>query len=59
MKLIKSILTVIKKIEEFLNREIIFLINIVFEKQRIISFIKLEIQNTVDIPNSIVILNNN
>ena len=36
-----------------------FLINVIFEKQRTVSFIKLEIQNTVDILNLITIFNNN
>ena len=43
MKFIKSILTVVKKMKEFLNREIIFLINIIFEKWKTVLFIKLEI----------------
>ena len=59
MKLIKSILTVVKKIKEFPDRKTIILINIIFEKQRTVSFIKLEIQNTVNIPSLITIFNNN
>ena len=43
MKFIKSILTVVKKIKEFLNGKIIFIINVVLEKQRIVLFIELEI----------------
>ena len=43
----------------FPNREIIFLINVVFEKWRIVSSIKLGIQNTVDIISLIIILSNN
>ena len=43
MKLIKSILTVVKKMKGFSDKEIIFLINVVFEKQRTVSFIKFEI----------------
>ena len=59
IKFIKSILAVVKKMKEFSNKEIIFLINIVFEKQKIVLSIKLEIQNTVDISNLIIIFNNN
>ena len=59
MKLIKSILTVVKKIKRFSNKEIIFPINVVFEKQRTVSSIKLEIQNAVDISNLIIIFSNN
>ena len=59
MKLIKSILAVVKEMERFLNREITFSINVIFKKQRIVSSIKFEIQNAVDISNSIIILSNN
>ena len=59
MKLIKSILAVVEEMKEFPDREITFSINVVFEKQRTVLFIKLEIQNAVDIPNSIIILSNN
>ena len=59
VKLIKSILTVVKKMKEFPNREIIFLINVIFKKQRTVLFIKLEIQNVINILNSITILSNN
>ena len=59
MKFIKSILTVVKKMKRFSNKEIIFLINVIFEKQRTVSFIKFEIQNTVNISSSIIILSNN
>ena len=59
MKFIKSILTVVKEMKEFLDKEIIFSINVVLEKWRIISSIKLEIQNVVDIPSLIAILSNN
>ena len=40
MKFIKSILTVVEKMKGFPNREITFLINVVLEKQRTVSFIK-------------------
>ena len=59
MKLIKSILTVVEKMKRFSDKEIIFSINVVFKKQRTVLFIKFEIQNTVDISNSIAILSNN
>ena len=59
VKLIKSILTVVKKMEEFLDKEITFPINVVFEKWRTVLSIKLEIQNTVDILSLITILSNN
>ena len=59
IKFIKSILAVIKKMKEFSDREITFLINVVFKKQRIILSIKLEIQNAVDISSLIIILSNN
>ena len=59
MKFIKSILTVVEKMKGFPDKEITFLINIVFKKQRTVSFIKFEIQNTVDISSSIVIFSNN
>ena len=59
MKLIKSILAVVKKMEEFPDRKITFSINVVLKKQRTVSFIKLKIQNTVDISSSIIIFSNN
>ena len=59
MKFIKSILTVVKKMKKFLNKKIIFLINVILEKQRTVLFIKLEIQNAVDILSSIIIFSNN
>ena len=59
MKLIKSILAVVKEMEGFSGREITFPINIVLKKQRTVSSIKLEIQNVVNIPSSIAILSNN
>ena len=59
MKLIKSILAVIKKMKKFSNKKIIFSINVVFEKWKTVSSIKLEIQDAVDISSSIIILSNN
>ena len=45
--------------EGFSGREITFPVDVVLEKQRTVSFIKLEIQDTVDISSSIIILSNN
>ena len=59
MKLIKSILTVVKKMKGFSDKEIIFLINVVLKKWRTVLFIKLEIQNVIDILSLIAILSNN
>ena len=59
IKLIKSILAVIKEMKGFSDREITFPINVVLEKQRTVSSIKLEIQNAVDILSLITILSNN
>ena len=59
MKFIKSILTVMKKMEGFSDKKIIFSINVVFEKQRAVSFIQLEIQDTVNILSLIAIFSNN
>ena len=59
MKFIKSILAVVEEMKGFLGREITFLINVILKKQRIVSFIKLGIQNTIDISSSITILSNN
>ena len=59
IKLIKSILTVVKEMKRFSNREIIFLINVIFKKWRTVLFIKFEIQNVIDISSLIIILSNN
>ena len=48
-----------KKMKEFSDKEIIFLINVIFEKQRTVLFIKLEIQNIIDILSLIAIFSNN
>ena len=45
--------------ERFSGREITFSIDVVLKKQRTVSFIKLGIQDTVDISSSIIILSNN
>ena len=59
VKFIKSILAVVKKIKRFSDKKIIFSINILFEKWRTVSFIKFEIQDVIDISNSIAIFSNN
>ena len=59
MKLIKSILAVVKEMKRFSDRKITFPIDVVFKKQRTVSSIKLGIQNTVDISSSIIIFSNN
>ena len=59
VELIKSILAVVEEMEGFPGREITFPINVVLEKWRTVSSIKLGIQDTVDIPSSIAILSNN
>ena len=59
MKFIKNILAVVKEMKGFPDKEIIFLINVVFKKWKFVLSIKLEIQNAVDIPSLIAILSNN
>ena len=59
MKLIKSILAVMKKMKGFSDREITFSIDVILEKWRTVLFIKLEIQNVIDISSLIAILSNN
>ena len=59
VKFIKSILAVMKKMERFSDREITFLINVIFKKQKTVSFINFKIQNVIDILNLIVIFSNN
>ena len=59
MKLIKSILAVVEKMEGFPDKKITFSINVIFEKQRAVSSIKLKIQNVIDISSLIVIFSNN
>ena len=59
VKFIKSILTVVKEMKRFLDKEIIFSINVVLKKWRTVLFIKLGIQNMVDISSLIIILSNN
>ena len=45
--------------KEFLNKEITFLINVVFKKQRVVLSIKFKIQNVIDILSLITIFSNN
>ena len=59
MKFIKSILTVVKEMKGFSDKEITFSIDVIFEKQRAVLSIKLEIQNMIDILSLIIILSNN
>ena len=59
MKLIKSILTVMKKMKRFSDKKIIFSINVILEKWKTVLFIKFEIQNVIDISSLIAILSNN
>ena len=59
MKFIKSILTVVKEMKKFSNREIIFLIDVVLEKGKTVLFIKLGIQNVIDISSLIAIFSKN
>ena len=59
MKFIKSILAVVEEMKGFSDREITFPINVVFEKWKTVSSIKLEIQNMIDISSLIAILSNN
>ena len=56
MKLIKSFLTIVNKVERFSSRKISFPIDIIFEKRQTISPIEFEVQNTIDIPSSFAIL---
>ena len=48
-----------KEMEGFSDKEITFLINVIFKKQKTVLSIKFKIQNTVDISSSITILSNN
>ena len=59
IELIKNILTVMKEMKRFLDREITFPINVIFKKWKTILSIKLGIQDTVDISSLIIILSNN
>ena len=56
MKLIKSFLTIVNEVERFLSRKISFSINIIFEKWQTILPIEFEVQNTIDILSSFIIL---
>ena len=56
MKLIKSFLTIVNKVERFSSRKISFPINIIFEERQTISPIEFEVQNMIDISSSFAIL---
>ena len=56
VKLIKSFLTIVNKVERFSSRKISFSINIIFKERQTISPIKFKVQNTIDIPSSFAIL---
>ena len=56
MKLIKSFLTIVNEVKRFSSRKISFLIDIIFEEWQTISPIEFEVQNTIDISSSFVIL---
>ena len=52
-------LTIVQKIKKFLNREIIFLVNIVLEQNKVKTSIIFKIQNTINILRFFAIFNNN
>ena len=56
MKLIKSFLTIVNKVERFLSKKISFPIDIILKKRQTILPIKFRVQNTIDISSSFVIL---
>ena len=58
VKFIESFLTIVYKMKKFSNREIIFSIDIILKKRRIITSINFEIENTIHISNTFVILDN-
>ena len=58
VKFIESFLTIVYKMKEFSNREMIFSIEIILKKRRIITSINLEIENAIHISNTFVILDN-
>jgi len=53
------LLTIVQKIKKFLNREIIFLVNIVLEQNKVKTSIIFKIQNTINILRFFAIFNNN
>ncbi len=52
-------LTIIQKIKRFLDKKIIFLLNIIFEQNRTKISIIFKVQNTINILKFFVIFNNN
>ena len=58
VKFIESFLTIVYKMKEFSNREIIFSIDIILKKKRIITSINFELENAIHISNTFVILDN-
>ena len=56
VKLIKSFLTIVNKVERFSSKKISFSIDIIFEERQTILPIKFRIQNTIDISSSFAIL---
>ena len=58
VKFIESFLTIVYKMKKFSNREIIFSIDIILKKRRIITSINFEIENAIHISNTFVILDN-
>jgi len=53
------LLTIIQKIKRFLDKKIIFLLNIIFEQNRTKISIIFKVQNTINILKFFVIFNNN
>ena len=58
VKFIESFLTIVYKMKKFLNREMIFSIDIIMKKRRIITSINFEIENAIHISSTFVILDN-
>ena len=58
VKFIESFLTIVYKMKKFSNREMIFSIDIILKKRRIITSINFEIENAIHISSTFVILDN-
>ena len=58
VKFIESFLTIVYKMKEFSSREMIFSIDIILKKRRIITSINFEIENAIHISSTFVILDN-
>ena len=58
VKFIESFLTIVYKMKKFSNREIIFSIDIILKKRRIITSINFEIKNAIHISSMFVIFDN-